>query len=573
MQVRTLTPQLAVAPQISVDDVAALAAQGYRTLICNRPDGETDDQPPHGEIAAAATAAGMTLHYLPVAGGNFDDATIEKYAEVLKGTAEPVLAYCRSGTRSAMLWALGQAGQQPAEQILATAQQAGYDLSACAPRLAAAAPVVQAAPDAGKPASVPGAEKPARIAAQRYQIVVVGAGAAGISVAASLLKRDASLNIAIVDPAIVNYYQPGWTMVGGGIFTPEQTKRPMAQLIPNGVQWVQTAVASFEPEQNQITLEDGRVLGYDQLIVCPGLKIKWDAIPGVAETLGRNGVTSNYRYDLAPYTWQLVQQTKSGTALFTQPPMPIKCPGAPQKAAYLSCDHWLRSGVLASIKPQFHNAGAALFGVTEYVPALMDYVQKYGIDLQLGSNLVKVDGDNRIATFARKDADGNDTTTDIQFDMLHVVPPQGAPDCLVGSPIANAGGFVDVDQHTLQHVRYPNIHSLGDASGAPNSKTAAAARKQAPIVANNVLVALGRQSRKARYDGYGACPLTVERGKVVLAEFIYGGKVAPTLPTWLVDGLHATRAAWQLKAHVMPALYWHGMLKGREIMVSPKLEG
>ncbi|MDF5832838.1 NAD(P)/FAD-dependent oxidoreductase [Pseudomonas syringae] len=402
------------------------------------------------------------------------------------------------------------------------------------------------------------------------QILIVGGGAAGIATAASLLARDATLQITLVDPADTHYYQPGWTMVGAGIFTPQSTARSMASLIPTGVQWIKAAVATFEPQHNTLTLADGRVLGYQQLVVCPGLKLDWSAIDGLVETLGANGVTSNYSYDLAPYTWKLVQNLQQGRALFTQPPMPIKCAGAPQKAMYLSCDHWLKSGRLAQINTQFYNAGGVLFGVADYVPALMKYVERYAIDLKFSHRLVAVDGPGKRATFIRTQADGSSETVEQSFEMLHVVPPQIAPDFIRSSPLADAAGWVDVDPATLKHRQFANVHGLGDVTNTSNAKTAAAARKQAPVVANNVLVALGRRDGAAVYDGYGSCPLTVEKGRIVLAEFTYGGKVAPSFPRWLLEGRQPTRLAWWLKARVLPALYWHGMLKGREWLAKPQ---
>jgi len=402
------------------------------------------------------------------------------------------------------------------------------------------------------------------------QILIVGAGAAGISTAASLLARDKNLSITLIDPAETHYYQPGWTMVGAGIFTPETTARSMASLIPKGVNWIKAAVATFEPQDNRVTLQDGRTLGYQQLVVCPGLKLDWAAIDGLVETLGANGVTSNYRYDLAPYTWKLVQDLKQGRALFTQPPMPIKCAGAPQKAMYLSCDHWRKAGRQDQIKTQFFNAGAVLFGVADYVPALMRYVDRYNIDLQFSHKLVAVDGPGKRATFVRTGPEGVSETVEQNFEMLHVVPPQTAPDFIRSSPLADAAGWVDVDPATLRHRQFTNVHGLGDATNTSNAKTAAAARKQAPVVAHNVLVALGRLADLVIYDGYGSCPLTVEKGKIVLAEFLYGGKVAPSFPLWLLNGRQPTRLAWWLKERVLPPLYWHGMLKGREWLAKPE---
>jgi len=402
------------------------------------------------------------------------------------------------------------------------------------------------------------------MATAKHTVVIVGAGAAGIATAASMLKRRPRLDIALVDGAQEHFYQPGWTMVGGGIFDAPVTRRPMSSVIPNGVTWIEQNAASFEPEARRVVLEDGSSVDYELLIVAPGIKLDWDRIEGLGETLGRNGVTSNYRYDLAPYTWELVQGLDRGTAIFSQPPMPIKCAGAPQKAMYLSCDHWLRAGVLKDINVQFRNAGAVLFGVADYVPALMEYVGKYGIDLELGSNLTKVDGDRKIATFAT--AEGEES---VEFDMLHVVPPQVAPDFIRNSPLAGESGFVEVDDFTLRHKRYPEIFGLGDGGSMPNAKTAAAARKQAPVVAVNALAVLDGKEPIAAYDGYGSCPLTVERGKIVLAEFGYGGKLMPSFPTWLVDGTRPRRLSWMLKADILPWIYWNGMLKGREWLAGP----
>jgi len=398
----------------------------------------------------------------------------------------------------------------------------------------------------------------------KHKVVVIGGGAAGIATAASMLKRRPGLDIAIVEPSDTHAYQPGWTMVGGGIFDVATTMRPMASVMPKAATWIKQACASFQPDNNHVTLADGSTLTYDVLIVAPGIRLAWEKIAGLEASLGQNGVTSNYRPDLAPYTWELVQRTKAGHAIFSQPPMPIKCAGAPQKAMYLACDYWRRAGVLGNIEVEFRNAGAVLFGVADYVPALMEYVGKYGIQLELGSNLVAVDGPAKQATFTT--AEGEET---IGFDMLHVVPPQVAPQFLAESPLAAQSGFTDVDQHTLQHVRYPNVFGLGDGGSTPNAKTAAAARKQAPVVAVNALRQLDGKGPTAGYDGYGSCPLTVERGKIVLAEFAYGGKLAPSFPTWLVDGTRPARLSWMLKADALPWIYWNGMLKGREWLAGP----
>lgn len=405
----------------------------------------------------------------------------------------------------------------------------------------------------------------------RYDIVIVGAGSAGIAVASSLLNRTSTLSIAIVDPANEHFYQPGWTMVGGGIFEASTTKRPMVEVIPEKVSHVAKAVIGFQPDSNIVELDDGSTLAYRQLIVCPGLSLNWSGIKGLEDALGKNGVTSNYRYDLAPYTFELASKTRNGTALFTQPPMPIKCAGAPQKAMYLSCDIMREHAALTTNTVEFHNAGPGLFGVADYVPALMESVEDYGIQLNMQSTLVEVRGEEQIAVFEQV-IDGDTQRVEKSFDMLHVCPPQVAPEFIRNSPLSNDAGWLAVDHETLRHVSYANVHGLGDVISAPNAKTAAAARMQAPIVAYNVLAAMGEKPGIASYNGYGSCPLTVKRGQIVLAEFGYGGKLLPSFPKWLIDGKRPSKLAWWLKAEALPWLYWNAMLKGREWLTKPRIK-
>jgi sulfide:quinone oxidoreductase len=202
----------------------------------------------------------------------------------------------------------------------------------------------------------------------------------------------------------------------------------------------------------------------------------------------------------------------------------------------------------------------------------MDYVERYGAHLNFASKLVAIDGAAKTAAFEQKHGD-EVRQVEERFDMLHVVPPQVAPDFVRASPLAAASGFIEVNEATLQHPRFANVFALGDACSASNAKTAAAARKQAPVVAVNALAALKGDAPVADYDGYGSCPLTVEAGKIVLAEFGYGGKLLPSFPNWLIDGTRPSRLSWLLKDTILPPVYWNGMLKGREWMVKPHMIG
>ncbi len=408
-----------------------------------------------------------------------------------------------------------------------------------------------------------------------YQILIIGGGNAGISSASQLLIKNKSLEIGIVDPAEKHYYQPAWTLVGGGTFDINKTERSEASVIPKGTTWIQQAVSTFEPDQNQVSLTDGTKLTYDYLIVAPGIQLDWYKIKGAKESLGANGVTSNYMFNMAPYTFEASKRVKKGgTALFTAPNTPIKCGGAPQKIMYLLSDNFTKRGIINDVNVHFYSGGGIIFGVKKYAEALQKVVDRYGIHTHWKHNLVEVDGPNHKAIF--QDEHGN--LVEEIFDMIHITPPQSAPDFIKKSPLAvldsTSGknpcigedhipkdylGWVDVNKFTLQHNRYANIFSFGDVASTPNAKTGAAIRKQAPVAVENILHLINGGTLDAKYNGYGSCPLVTGYGKLILAEFDYDNNPMETFP------FNQAKERWsmyQLKKYVLPWLYWNKILKG-----------
>ncbi|KIC91153.1 FAD/NAD(P)-binding oxidoreductase [Flavihumibacter sp. ZG627] len=395
---------------------------------------------------------------------------------------------------------------------------------------------------------------------QHHQVLIIGGGNAGISVAAQLLRKRSNLEIALIEPSDKHYYQPAWTLVGGGVFNIHDTIRSESSVIPDKVKWIRDAAESFQPEINQVTTKSGAEITYDYLIVAPGIQLNWKDIEGLKQTLGRNGVTSNYSVDYATYTYECLQQLKPGqTALFTSPGTAVKCGGAPQKIMYLAADYLRKHGLQGKVNVEFVTAGGVIFGIKKYADELMKKVNEYGIKLNFKHDLVAIDGDKKTATFKVVDGEGVVSMVEKHFDMIHVVPPQSAPDFVKASPLADAGGWVDVDKFTLQHTRYKNIFGIGDAMSAPNSKTGAAVRKQAPVVVKNLLALIDGQQMPAAYSGYGSCPLVVGYGKLILAEFGYDNKVMETFP---FDQSKPRWSMWVLKRYILPWLYWNKILKG-----------
>jgi sulfide:quinone oxidoreductase len=395
--------------------------------------------------------------------------------------------------------------------------------------------------------------------ADQFEVLIVGGGTAGITVAAQLAQRPGAPSVAVLEPSATHYYQPLWTLVGGGIFPKEDSARPQASVIPPGVTWIQDAATRLDPGAHTVVTAGGRTLSYDFLVVAPGVQANWTAIPGLAESVGRpgTGVVSNYAYETVSSTWEAIRTFRGGTAIFTEPITPVKCGGAPQKIMYLAEDAFRRQGVRDRARIVFMNAKGTLFSAPYYTPKLEEIIRTRGMEAHLGHELIALRPDERVAVF-RKTATGE--TLEMAYDLIHVTPPLSAPDVVRTGPLANADGWVEVDKHTLQHVRYPRVFGLGDASSLPTSKTGAAIRKQAPTVVANLLAARAGAPLAARYDGYTSCPVVTGYGSLILAEFDYDKAPVESFP---FDQREERYSMFALKAYMLPQIYWHGMLKGR----------
>lgn len=393
-----------------------------------------------------------------------------------------------------------------------------------------------------------------------HNVVIIGGGNAGLSVAARL-RRAGLTDVAVIEPSEKHYYQPLWTLVGGGCAKASETVRDEAAVMPQGVAWIKDAADGVDPHERTVHLASGGTIGYDRLVVCPGIQLDWDTIPGMREAVEGPSASSNYRFDLAPKTWDLIRGLRSGTAVFTMPSGPIKCAGAPQKIAYLAADYWRQQGVLENIRVVLVLPTPGMFGVPEFARELERKVKEYGIEVRLSSEATAIDGNARTVTIRDND---NGTEETLSYDLLHTVPPQSAPDWIKRSELAdpeNPAGYVQVDKHTLQHVRFPEVFALGDAGSTPNSKTGAAIRKQAPVLVTNLLASLKGKELTASYGGYASCPLTTSRSTMLLAEFDYSMKPTPSFP--MIDTTKERKDMWYLKRHGLPALYWNAILKGR----------
>lgn len=416
-----------------------------------------------------------------------------------------------------------------------------------------------------------------------YQILVIGGGTGGIMASANLLAKDKSLDIGLIEPADWHYYQPAWTLVGGGTYDFEKTRRSMKSVIPKGADWIKDYAIGFNPEGKSVSTKENGTITYDYLIVAPGLVMDTSLIEGLTESIDKGVVCSNYTDP--KHTWDVIRNFKGGNAVFTQPTTPIKCGGAPQKIAYLAADYFQKHGLKNKTNVIFATPGSVIFGVKEIRESLMDVVHRYGIHFKPFYAPVKIDAENQIVTFkgvgtgenkcvlnednALREVMSGESIIEMPFDMLHIAPPQTAPKFIKESGLVDASGWLDVDNYSLQHNKYPNIFGLGDVCALPTAKTGAAIRKQVPVVSDNILQLIAHNKiGKKLYDGYSSCPLVTGYGKMLLAEFDYDNNFIPDpkLKTMLVFNSEKEHwRLWMLKKYGLPYLYWNKMMKGKEV--------
>lgn len=398
---------------------------------------------------------------------------------------------------------------------------------------------------------------------RKYRVLIVGGGTGGISVAARLSQRLPPGEVAIVEPSSNHYYQPLWTLVGAGVVPKELSVRAEADYIPRGVEWVRDRVSELQPAESRVVTESGTSIAYDYLVLAPGMKLDWDRVPGLRDALGKAGVCSIYDYEQAQTTWQTIQAFRGGTALFTMPSTPIKCAGAPQKIMYLAEETFRDQGIRDRTHVIGAFGGASIFGVAAFRPALEKVLARKQIDFRPKHELIAVKGAEKKAVF-RVSAEAESREVELGYDLLHVVPPQCAPDFVRRSPLATqegpVPGWVKVDKHTLRSPDFGNVFALGDASSLPTSRTGAAIRKQAPVLVANLLAVMSQAEPPAHYDGYASCPLLTSRKTVLMAEFDYDGKPAPSFP---LDPTKERRSMYYVKRYGLPFLYWNLMLRGR----------
>lgn len=397
--------------------------------------------------------------------------------------------------------------------------------------------------------------------AEAYKLVVVGGGAGGAAMSAKFGARLGKENVAVVEPSENHFYQPMWTLVGGGLKELQQSRRPQRDIL-TGATWIQDAAAEFSPESNTLRTEGGKTLKYDFLLMATGVVPNFHAIKGLTEALERSdsGVCSNYSYVHVKRTLPAIKAIQEGDAIFTFPNGPIKCAGAPQKIAYIADDLFRQMGKRERINMRYNTALPAIFGVKHYAQVLDKVAAAKDIEVNTRHALVEVRPDTKEAVFDVLDAEGKASSQKTyKFGLLHASPPCAPVQAVKDSALSNEAGFVSVDKASLRHTNFPNVFGIGDCTDSPNAKTAAAVAAQVRVLKANMRAAMEGGQPSLSYNGYASCPLVTSTKTTIMAEFDYDLQPLETFP---IDQAKERRSMYLMKAYLMPELYWSGLVKG-----------
>jgi sulfide:quinone oxidoreductase len=387
-----------------------------------------------------------------------------------------------------------------------------------------------------------------------FDVLIVGGGNAGLSVAGRLLRRGVE-RVAVIEPLAVHTYRPLLSYVGGGQATQSDAERTQESVTPDGCEWLPDSVVAVGADMQTVRCVSGRACLYKDLVLAPGLVPDEAALPDVYATLDTAAVASNY-LDHAEKTWQLVESMMAGCAVFTEPRPPVSCTGTTLKPLFLAAAYWRRMGRLGDIDITLIVDRPNLLGVEAIDERLRGYLDEIGVEVLNGAVAELHPAEQKVSVKTREGADQK-----VAYDLLHLVPPFRGPTWIESSGLAAEHGLVDIDPKSFRHRGHPNVWALGDAASVATDPSGGAIRKQSAILVNNLLAARNG-GRFAEYDGYTVAPIAVDTHKLVFGEFDRNAALSSSLPSF-VDPLKPRRTAWAFDRYGLPQMYWNLILKGR----------
>ena len=411
------------------------------------------------------------------------------------------------------------------------------------------------------------AAAPSRAAAIKTsaRIVILGAGAGGAALANRLANRLEGAQITVIDGRAQHWYQPGFTLIAAGLKPAKYSVSKTTDWLPKAATLIADYAAEIDPEAKVVTTVAGQKVAYDYLVVASGLTLDWDAIEGFStDMIGKDGIGGHYHSpDAALATFRMLDEftTKGGTALIGRPATEMKCAGAPLKLAFLTEDMAARKGTRKSVRITYTAQSKSLFGVPIVAEKVRMLFEQRGIDVAKEHVLKAIDPGRKVAIYVTPDGD-----KELGYDFINVIPPQRAPAVVRNSPLPWADkwvdqGWMEVDQKTLRHARYPEVFAVGDVAGVPKGKTAASVKWHMPVVEDHLIAQIKGTEGTLAFNGYTSCPLITRVGRAMLIEFDYKDNLVESFPG-IIAPLEELWISWLMKEVALKATY-NAMLRGQ----------
>ena len=396
------------------------------------------------------------------------------------------------------------------------------------------------------------------------KLLVLGAGTAGTMIV-NRLRRRLDVNewdITVVDQDDVHHYQPGYLFLPFGTYSPKQITRSRHATLPDGVDFVIGDVDRVDATANTVTLEGGRVLAYDYLVIASGTTPRPDQTPGMLDAEWRRSIFNFYTFEGSKALGEALKTFDHGRLVVHITDMPIKCPVAPLEFTFLA-DSFLRErGLRDRVEIVYVTPLPGAFTKPTCSTTLGYMLTERKIALETDFMVERID----VAKKALVSYDERE----VPFDLLVTVPLNMGADFVARSGLGDELNFVPVDKRTLQSKANPNIFAIGDASDIPASKAGSVAHFAVEIFTDNFLELIAGKPMTGAFDGHANCFIEAGGGKGLLIDFNYDveplqGKY-PLPRVGPMSLLKETRAN-HLGKLAFRWIYWNILLPGRSMPV------
>jgi sulfide:quinone oxidoreductase len=399
--------------------------------------------------------------------------------------------------------------------------------------------------------------------ARMTKLLILGAGTAG-TMSANLLREalDDSWSITVVDQDTNHHYQPGYLFIPFWMDA-DRVVKDRRKFLPDGVEFVEAAIASVDPHAREVHLKTGATLAYDWLVIASGTRPDPTLVEGMAEALERHTTVHEfYTLEGAKALKTALEKFDGGKLLVHISEMPVKCPVAPLEFAFLVEDHYRKRRIRHLVDITYVTPLDGAFTKPVASKELGGLLKDRSIRLAADFAVEKVDADRKVLTAY----DGRA----LPFDLLVTIPPNVGQQFIMDSGLGNDTGFVPVDKHTLRSVEHERIFVLGDASDIPTSKAGSVAHFAAEQFVENFKAAVEGKPLPKAFDGHANCFIESGRGQAMLLDFNYDTEpLKGTFPASIVGPMQLLKPTRinHLGKLAFEQIYWNMLLPGRKLPV------